>query len=256
MFRIRSHPYKLLLLTLAQCVTLNFWVSLPMAASESKSPSWSETVNLSVSKQLPCLNSGDECVQKLSEKAIANSHKLETLEERITLIEQRLELAEDRIEYTRKKKWTNYISANPINIIQNIFGGGDVQRDNIAIATLEIRTADLLAAKAELERQKEEEKVKISDLEEIRFAGRVLRLLLDYESATRKHKLLTSQLKTLEQQQRVARVSYRLGRGSTSQILGMSDKRDRLSEKLVEAEIEKDEAVRELGQLIGAKLEE
>ena len=56
-----------------------------------------------------------------------------------------------------------YISANPVNIIQNIFGGGDVQRDNIAIANLEIRTADLLAAKAELERQQSEEKVKIGD---------------------------------------------------------------------------------------------
>ncbi len=61
---------------------------------------------------------------------------------------------------------------------------------------------------------------------------------------------MSSQLKTLEQQQRVARVSYRLGRGSTSQILGMSDKRDRLTEKIVEVEIEKDEAVRELWQLM------
>ena len=49
----------------------------------------------------------------------------------------------------------------------------------------------------------------------------------------------------MEQQQRVARVSYRRGRGSTSQILGMSDKRDRLVEKIIDAEIEKDEAVRE-----------
>ncbi len=221
-----------------------------MAASESKSRSWSETVNSQQSsvnsQQLTvetafCLNSGDECVQKLSEKAIANSFKLKTLEERITLIEQRLELAEDRIEYTRKKKWTNYISANPVNILQNIFGGGDVQRDNIAIASLEIRTADLLAAKAELERQQEEEKVKIGD--------RILRLLLDYEAAQRRHKLLSSQLVTLEQQQRVARVSYRRGRGSTSQILGMNDKRDRTIEKIVDTEIEKDEAVRELGQL-------
>ena len=181
-------------------------------------------------------------MQKLSEVAIASSHKLETLTARIALIDQRLELAEDRIEYTRKKKWTNYISANPVNIIQNIFGGGDVQRDNIAIASLEIRTADLLAAKAELERQQEEEKVKIGD--------RVLRLLLDYEAAQRRHELLTSQLKTLEQQQRVARVSYRRGRGSTSQILGMSDKRDRLGEKIVDTEIERDEAVREIWQLI------
>ena len=84
----------------------------------------------------------------------------------------------------------------------------------------------------------------------IRFAGRVLRLLLDYEAAQRRHELLSSQLKTLEQQQRVARVSYRRGQGSTNQMLGMSDKRDRLVEKIINAEIEKDEAVRELGQLM------
>ena len=37
--------------------------------------------------------------------------------------------------------------------------------------------------------------------------------------------VLKKQLETWEQQQRVARVSYRMGRGSTSQILSMSDKR-------------------------------
>ncbi len=62
--------------------------------------------------------------------------------------------------------------------------------------------------------------------------------------------LLKKQLETLEQQQRVARVSYRRGRGSTSQMLGMSDKRDRLTEKIVDTEIERDEAVRELWRLI------
>ena len=84
----------------------------------------------------------------------------------------------------------------------------------------------------------------------MKLRDRVLRLLLDYEASQRRQELLSSQLKTLEQQQRVARVSYRRGRGSTSQILGMSDKRDRISEKIVDAEIKKDEAVRELGQLI------
>ncbi len=221
-----------------------------MAVSQSKSSFSSKTViseqssvntyQLTVETAF-CLNSSDECVRELTEKAIASSHKLETLTARIALIDERLELAEDRIKYTRNKKWVNYISANPVDIIQNIFGGGAVQRDNIAIASLEIRTADLLAAKAELERQQSEEKVKIGD--------RVLRLLLDYEAAQRRHELLNNQLQTLEQQQKVARVSYRNGRGSTSQMLSMGDKRDRTIEKIVEVEIEMDEAVRELGQL-------
>ena len=106
-----------------------------MARSQSKFSFSSKTIDthqLTIEAAF-CLNSSDECVQELTGKAIANSHKLKTLAERITLIEQRLELAEDRIEYTSKKKWTNYISANPVDIIQNIFGGGDVQKDNIAI---------------------------------------------------------------------------------------------------------------------------
>jgi hypothetical protein len=119
---------------------------------------------------------------------------------------------------------------------------------------LEIKTADLLAAKAELERQQEEEKVRVGD--------KVLRLLLDYEAANRRQQLLSSQLETLEQQREVTRIAYRFGRGSTSQILGMEDKRGaegnsfagRLNDRLVDVEIKRDGAVRELVQLTEAAL--
>lgn len=161
------------------------------------------------------------------------------------MIEQRLAVTEDRIDYTSKKKWTNYITTNPVDIIQNIFGGGDVKRDEIAIASLEIRTADLLAAKAELERQQEAEKLKLED--------KVLHLLLNYEAAQRKHELLTSQLETLEQQREVVRIGYRMGGGSTSQILGMENRRDRLNEQLTDVTIARDESVRQLLHLIGEK---
>ena len=75
-----------------------------------------------------------------------------------------------------------------------------------AIANLEIRTADLLAAKAELERQQEEEKLEIED--------EVLNLLLDYEAKERKHGLILS----LKQQREVIRIAYCLGRGSTNAL--------------------------------------
>ena len=100
-----------------------------------------------------------------------------------------------------------------------------------------------MAAKAELERQQEEEKLKIED--------KVLRLMLEVEAANRRQELLTSSLKTLEQQREVMRIAYRMGQGSTSQILGMEDKRDRTREQIVEVEIDKDESVRKLVQLIG-----
>jgi len=174
-------------------------VNPPMAASQPKLPLWSNQTETQKGareeQQLLCLNSSNECVGQLTERAIASSSKLQQSKSRIALIDQRLEATEERIDYTKKKQWTNYISTNPVDIIQNIFGGGGVQRDRIAIADLEIKTTDLLAAKAELERQQEEEKLETGD--------RVLSLLLDYEAANRKHELLSSQLETLEQQREV-----------------------------------------------------
>ena len=81
-------------------------------------------------------NSSKQCVEQLTKNAIAKSNKLQQTAERITLIEQRLAVTQERIEYTSKKKWTNYISTDPANIIQNPFAGGGVQKDNLAIASL------------------------------------------------------------------------------------------------------------------------
>ena len=119
---------------------LNGSVNPQMAHSQPKSSLWSnQTETQSVErekKQLPCLESSNKCVRQLTDRAIANSTKLKQSKSRIALIEKRLAVTEERIDYTSKKKWTNYISADPVNIIQNLFGGGGVQRDNIAIAYL------------------------------------------------------------------------------------------------------------------------
>ena len=77
--------------------------------------------------------------------------------------------------------------------------------------------------------------------------------MLDYEAAKRRYQLLTSQLETLEQQREVLRIAYRMGRGSTSQILGIEVRRDRLSEQIVDVSINKDESVRKLLHLIGVE---
>jgi hypothetical protein len=60
-------------------------------------------------------------VSELTERAIAYSSKLQKLSERITIIDERLKVTGERIDYTKKKSWTNYISSNPVDIIQNIF---------------------------------------------------------------------------------------------------------------------------------------
>ncbi len=216
-----------------------------MALSQPKLPSWSisessefgirssefflsselEIRNSELGKnnnnyQLPCLDSSNQCVQLLTDRAIASSSKLKQTASRIALIEERLALTEERIEYTSKKKWTNYISTNPVDIIQNIFGGGGVQRDNLAIRQCQASP------------------------------DRILRLLLDIEAAERRQELLTSQLETLERQREVTRIAYRFGRGSTSQVLGMEDRRARLTEQIIDIGIKKDGAVRELEALV------
>jgi hypothetical protein len=73
----------------------------------------------------------------------------------------------DRKEYAESKLWTNYLPAstssssiidvvNPFAWIRNLAGGGDMQRDRLAIADLEVKAATLEAARAELERQREQ----------------------------------------------------------------------------------------------------
>jgi hypothetical protein len=108
----------------------------------------------------------------LTDKAINKSSKLQKLDEKIALIDERLKVMDKRIDHAHKKSWTNYVTIDPVKLLQNIFGGGDVQRDKIAIADLEVKTADLEAAKAELERQKEFEKTSLGE--------KVLHLVLDY----------------------------------------------------------------------------
>jgi hypothetical protein len=178
----------------------------------------------------------------LTEAAVSNSPELKLLGEKITIVEQQLELLGKRIEYSKKRSWTSYITIDPVKLLQNIFGGGDIQRDKLAIADLQVKTAQLESALAELERRKGEEKTNLGD--------KVLRLVLDIESSDRTIALIQSQQNTFALQNEVFRIQYRFGQGSTEQLLGMTNKGDRLNEQLTAAQIERDGAVRELKHLL------
>jgi hypothetical protein len=189
------------------------------------------------------------------EKAIAHSSKLKTLDDRIALIDRRLGVSRDSIDYANNKLWTNYLPSsttfgdsvldiiNPFAWIKNLAGGGEMQRDRLAIADLEVKAATLEAARAELERQREEEKVLLGE--------KVLRLLLDYEAVSRKYELVESQLKTYNQQQEILRIRYRLGEGETAEFLESQVKGEGLRGQLVELESLLAEKVRELVQVTG-----
>ncbi len=203
---------------------------------------------------LPCLDITNLCVEQLTEIAIASSVTLQTLNERITLIDERLALMGDRKDYAESKLWTNYLPTssntssvldvvNPFAWIQNLAGGGQMQRDRLAIADLEIKGATLEAARADLERQREQEKVNLGE--------KVLQLLLNYEAATRQVELVESQIKTFQVSREVFRIRYQFGEGTTEQWLSFQEKENKLNEQLTLSMIKQDEAVRELKQLVG-----
>ena len=200
-----------------------------------------------MSTQLPCLNSSEECIEELTRLAIDNSNELETISERLELIEEQLKAVEDRIEYIRKRKWVVFASVNPIQnplrLAVNIFGGGEMQTYQNTMATLEVRASSLVTSKAELERKADETKTSIGD--------KVLELMLDYEKSDRLISLLLTQIETFNLQNEVFRIQYRFGNGTTRQFLSLSDKSDRLNEKLVDARIKRSRSKRELLQLTG-----
>jgi hypothetical protein len=191
----------------------------------------------------PCSDSTPECIDRLVRSAIALSPKLKLLDDRIALVEVRLEIAEQRIDYAEDRSWTSYLTTDPVKLIQNIFGGGDVQNDKIEIANLELRSAELEAMKIELERQKEEEKIRLSE--------KVLRLVLDYEEAGRTIALIESQSETFKLQNEVFRIQYRLGEGSTEQLLSIETRGEKLREQLTLSIGKRDEVWRELLDLVG-----
>jgi len=187
-----------------------------------------------------------QIINLLSQKAIASSSEILTTEERIKMIEERLELMERKIKYSRKRSWTNYITLDPIELIQNIFGGGGVQRDRIALADLDVSVGQLEAAKAELERQKERQKAVLE--------AEVLRLVLNYEASSRRRDLIKTQLTTFQKQQQIELISYRLGQGNTNEYLNSQLRSEELQNNLLEAETLIQQTLREISQLTGNEL--
>jgi predicted ATPase len=179
----------------------------------------------------------------LTGKAIANSSELVTLDEQIALIDKRLAVAGERIEHTSKKRWTNYLSTDPLRIAANVFGGGDVQRVTIAIADLEVKSAELEAYRANLHRRQAEVKSQLKE--------DVLGLVLEYEAAEREYVLAQSKLVTYSQQRQLIEIDYQFGNGSTTQMLSLWQQGESLEAEVIQIESKKAEITRKIQQLTG-----
>ena len=161
--------------------------------------------------------------------AIQNSSEIQAIEER-------LDLADDRVGYQRSRHWANYLTLDPVELIQNLLGGGAVQRNELEIAELEMRAADLIRRHQEV----------------AEGLGRdVIRLVLRWERLERDVELLDSQLQTQRQRVAVLEAGYRTGGGSTTSMLSEWQRTEDLAARREEKAIEQSQVQRELAQLVG-----
>ena len=116
-----------------------------------------------------------------------------------------------------------------------------MQRDNIAIADLEVKSAELEAYRANLHRRKAEVKSQLRE--------EVLGLVLEYETAEREYALAQSKLATYNQQRQLIEIDYQFGNGSTTQMLSMWQQGESLEAEVIKVETKKTEITRKLQQL-------
>ncbi|WP_323351552.1 hypothetical protein [Leptolyngbya sp. CCNP1308] len=129
-------------------------------------------------------------------------------------------------------------------MVQNILGGGDVGRDRLQVAAIEVEAANLIRRREEVATA---------------LAREVIDQVLGYEQMGRQLELLDSQIVTQRHRQAVMEVGYRMGEGTTGTMLTVWQQTEDLEARRVEMAIAQGRLVAALEQLVGApadKLEE
>lgn len=120
-----------------------------------------------------------------------------------------------------------------------------MQRDNIAIADLEVKSAELEVYRANLHRRKAEVSSQLRE--------DVLSLVLEYEAAEREYALAQLKLATYSQQRQLIEIDYQFGNGSTTQMLSMWQQGESFEADLIQIESKKTEITRKIQQLTGVE---
>ena len=170
-----------------------------------------------------------ECLETLTQQAIAQSSEIEAINAQLVLTAERQDHAEAR-------QWTNYITLDPVRLVQNVLGGGDVQRARIAIATLELEAANLIRRREAVAEA---------------LTRDVVDLVLDYEQLNRRTDLIASHIESHRLRVAVAESRYRTGQGSTSNMIGLWQRSEDLAGQCQEQQIEQVQVKRELETLVG-----
>jgi len=162
----------------------------------------------SEAEEIPCLQATPNCIQTLTALASRNNPKLRNLN-------TRLSLAYEAARQARATQWTHYLDIlNPIGIVQSILGGGAIAQNDLAIANLDLRAA-------ELEAKRDEESLSISRL--------IHAHLISYEQTTQELSISRQRSATFAARLSLIESDYRKGRYSTEMMLPLWDERDRLA---------------------------
>ncbi len=224
---MRSQPYPLsAVLTQSASVVLSGWGKGLTACLVLKSLLW---CGPAMAEGLPCLSSRPACLAELTELALDQSSEVEAISEELVF-------AHERQEYAEARTWMHLMTLDPLRLVQNILDGGDVQRDRIEIATLELETVHL-----------------IRRLEEVGddVAGEVVDLVLAYEQMVRRSEPLAAQLETQRQRQAVEETKYRTGQSSTDAMLRAWQRTGDLEARCDEHRINGQQVVRKLEVMTG-----
>ena len=160
---------------------------------------------------LPCLDSSEICVEKLTAQAIANSEEIKVIVATIKL--------------AKRRGWTQYIDVSALDpltlsvqILRNIFGGGERQTRKLTISQLELRRTEIVK----------------------NLRAQIGELLLQAETAAQKQ----TQSQLLFDSQRVLvavlEVSYKSGELSTERMLPFWEKLDSYKIEIQNAENERE----------------
>ena len=161
------------------------------------------------------------------DRAIASSVLIASLEDKITNTGEQINYLEDKVKYYKSRNWTNFITLEPVKLIQNIFGGGDVQRNQLTITDIEVKIDGLKANKNSLENQLIVEKDKLKN--------EVAITLLNIQESRERIKLINQKIAKVKLQSQVFLIKYSNGEGTTNQYLNYQENIDRLDFELLKA---------------------
>jgi hypothetical protein len=155
---------------------------------------------------LPCSDPSPQCIQQLGDLAVAGSLEIRTLNK--------------AIEYQKKKMWSSWLNADGFNpvavgfrVLRNVIGGGDRAALKLEIARLEQRRSAVEDA----------------------LRQSVAVALVDLDAVRRRKEQAIARLRSHEAREQLMLIGYRLGEGSTEQLLQLYQRRDELRAEITAA---------------------